>query len=469
MCVILILNIGTPHQGSSYFAMRSLAESIQQLLQLSVPLPASITDELRVGNRVLIHVDDDFKDMSNDIKVWTFYETIDSRLSSSAPGDVYFTAPLTSIKSAILGMREEKIYPLQSDHANIGSFGRHNVHSLRLFLRELAFQVRRADENAAEDAGKWSFNLEQKVNIEVHGFFEDPIGPDSMDTVTRAWSIRLPLKEFFQKGPDVCLAERLNEVDGAGPTEVQFLRNRGRTSRAVAVVPPVPDTKPVDRNALGIMGQVVSMSPPGSPIIRPVDSTRPRANTGSAPPGSPMQQAFGNPNSPPNQIFKFTNSPPSQVIVTQPNSPPTRHSTPINMNRASPMIRADLDLDLAVDRLSPPLRPTVGRSISRSFSDGSRFEYRDFPPFSQRSKSSIGSPVLTYDDGLENSPRLPESVVAIRKQAKQEDKVANEEAVVVDETPAVAFTKPEIRAKKFVWLHLAYNNPTWVKVSFYKK
>ncbi|KAI9149579.1 Protein SERAC1 [Paramyrothecium foliicola] len=427
---------GVAFFGSSYFAMPSLAPSIQKLLQLSAPLPTSITDDLRVGNPLLLRVDEDFKTIAHDLRVWTFYETIDSRLSSNGSGDVYFTAPLTSIRSAILGMRQERIFPLQSDHANIASFGRHNVHTLHLFLRQLAFQVSRADESS-QDGSCWSLNLKQKVNVEIHGFFEDPIGPDGLLTL-RAWSTRLPLRDFLNKGPDKCLSERINEVDGA-PEEDRFLRTRGKTSL-------IPGQGKVadDNNALGISaGTVPTVALPASPIIRPVDA-RGERRTESAP-----------------EIVRAGPlTPPSRPI-----SPLTRYSTP--MRRASPLIRADFDQDLAIDRLSPPLRPSIGRSISRSFSlgsEGSRFEFRDFPPFSQRSRSSCGtdqiSPGGLDDEGLE-SPLLPEAVVAIRKVVKN-SKRRTSETVIVDEVPR-AFAKPEMSSKKFAWIHVPFNNPAWVK------
>lgn len=131
-------------------------------------------------------------------------------------------------------------------------------------------------------------------------------------------------------------------------------------------------------------------------------------------------------------------------------------------------MRADFEQDLAVDRLSPALRPRVGRSASRSFSEGSRLEYKDFPPFSQRSRSSVGSPkaIVGVDDDIndiDSVPPLPESIVAIRKVVK-DNKNQVSETVIVDELP-VAFIKPEMKSRKFMWIHLPFNNPTWVKVS----
>lgn len=473
--------VGTPHQGSSYFAMPTLAWSIQHLLQLSAPLPASLTDDLRMGNHLLLHVDEDFKIISDDLRVWTFYETIDSRLSANA-GDIYFTAPLTSIKSAILGMRQERIFPLQSDHANIASFGRHNVHTLRLFLRQLAESIEKADANAREDAkgGKWMLNLEQKVTVEVHGFF-DEAGME--DGTVRAWSTRLPLREFLNKGPEACLSERLNEVE-VPPEEGRFLAMRGRTGLVDMDGPPVVVSFPPDpmtvKNALGIsqdeqQGQQQQQTPllhqtsappsvlpvPPSPLILPVDAvqSRPRASTESAPPTAALPPSGAEPLTPP----------------SRPISLPPRQSTPFR--KPSPLMRASLDQELAIDRLSPPLRGRVGRSFSRSMSLDSDLggvsppRYRDFPPFSQRSRSTFDKSMFgeendSGDEGLDASPKLPESVLAIRKMAKEGGHRASETAVV-DETPHGAFMKPEAKARKFVWIHLPFNNPSWVTVSVF--
>ncbi|KAG4277272.1 hypothetical protein FPRO04_07569 [Fusarium proliferatum] len=421
---------GTPHQGSSYFAMPSLAAGIQNLLQLSAPMPTSITDDLRVGNTLLLQLDDDFKSIAHDFRIWTLYETIDSRLSGSS-GDVYFTAPLTSIKSAILGMRQETILPLQSDHANIASFGRHNVHTMRLFLKQLSALIGRADEYSRED-GNWSLNLEQKVNVEVHGFFEDPPGPLDVATI-RAWSTRLPLRDFLRKGPEECLAERLNEVETVD--EGRFLRNRGKTT----MLPAEKIADEAHNNPLGISQGSVE-SPPASPIIRPVDAEKTRsesAPTGARSPATPLSPA---------------------AI-----SPPTHYSTP--MRRPSPLIRANFEQDLAVDRLSPPPRGRMGRSLSRSVSMGtqaSQYEYKDFPPFSQRSRSTIEG--FSDDDDIDASPKLPEAIVAIRKAANNGERRASE-TVIVDEVP-VAFSKPQIETRKFMWVHLPYNNPSWVTKIF---
>ncbi|RCI11521.1 hypothetical protein L249_7715 [Ophiocordyceps polyrhachis-furcata BCC 54312] len=406
---------GTPHQGSSYFAMSGLAANIRSLLRLSAPLPASVTDSLRVGNDLLLRLDDDFKAVSNDMRIWTLYETIESRFAAPEPrsDDVYFTAPITSSKSAILGMHQESIFAVQSDHANMASFGRHNGRVLTLFLRQLAVLIARADlalRHAADDAAaRWSLDLEHRVSVEVHGFFDD--APTSDDSTIRAWSTRLPLSDFLAKGPLTCLSERLNEVDDAdaGPNEIE--------TRQAAPERLGPPPMSVVRNALGIRARQPASSHP-----LPVDA-------------EPVPKAA---------------SPRDASPATIRSSPPTRPSS---------LVRADLEQDMAVDRLSPPLRPRIGRAISRSFSDGfSSLEYREYLAMSPRSRSAFEDSLAAArddTDNIETSPRLPDAVVTIRN-------VVARSRAVVKESPTT-FVKPDVKTRRFVWVHVPFNNPTWVK------
>jgi hypothetical protein len=66
------------------------------------------------------------------------------------------------------------------------------------------------------------------------------------------------------------------------------------------------------------------------------------------------------------------------------------------------------------------------------------------------------------DDDIEASPPLPEAVVALRKAVKDGSRRPSG-TVIVDEIP-VAFKKPDVRDRKFTWIHVPHNNPTWVKV-----
>ncbi|OAR00700.1 hypothetical protein LLEC1_07215, partial [Akanthomyces lecanii] len=279
-------------------------------------------------------------------------------------------------------------------------------------------------------------------------------------TAVRAWSTRLPLREFISKGPDECLSERLNEVDGS-PGQGQFLKTRGRTSlaqvdrsvehspspsRAIISVPPVMTVK----DALGIDSKItgpVGVITPGSPIIQALSSLP------AVPPASSPQSAPLGP----------ITSPPFCVP-----SPPTRHAASVVQQNASPLLRAQIEQDLVIDRLSPPLRGRRASttpallSLSRSASLGSdggasRCRYRDFPPFSARSRSAGGNEDMFSgeDEDLEPSPVLPENIFGTRAVFGGGNRHADVNAGV--------FLKPDAHTKKFTWIHLPYNNPAWVK------
>lgn len=460
--------------------MPSLVSSVQNILQLSVPLPQSISSNLDVGDARLLLLDGEFKSIAHEMRVWTFYETIDSRLSASASGapsnskrrgdGVYFTAPMTSVKSAILGMRQERVFPLQSDHANVASFGHQNTHTLRLFLRQLALLIDRADSTLHSDEegdgpARWSLDLEQRISVEVRGFFEDSSTGELVSPVVRAWSTKVPLAEFLRKGPEECLEERLKEVVEQVPIGADDNDELlGRSPPAM----PLTDAQTEmikrqvsDKEGLGIANQLIRRADtpptPLSPILRPVDSPSLR----SAP------DVITTP--PQNARVRRLSSPPIPTMARA-TTATTRYSA--TMRRPSPLIRPEFDQDLAIDRLSPPTRTRSFLSAGRSSSDLSiPYVYRDFPPFSQqRSHSTAGDHGSTgrrlsrderaiADDEAEIAalPQLPASITA----------PADAEGQASSTVPAnapVSFA-PTARSRKFVWVHLPYNNPTWVNVS----
>ncbi|KAI0599276.1 hypothetical protein F4775DRAFT_591720 [Biscogniauxia sp. FL1348] len=202
----------TPHRGSSYMSMPNLRESIQQLLFLQKPLPRSITDALRLNNKSLLQLHDEFTDIASELSIRTFYETIDSQLSGlgwSNHDEVHFSAPLTSIKSCLIGNRAEQALSLESDHAHCASFGPNNAGTMNSYLVDLGEAIRKAEKLSA-DFEHTPLRLTSKVKVELIGFYEDPDSETRQDL--RLYVSRHYLKEFLQKGPENCLRERLNTV-----------------------------------------------------------------------------------------------------------------------------------------------------------------------------------------------------------------------------------------------------------------
>jgi len=188
--------------------MKNMRDSIRQLLGLQRPLPKSLSDEIRVGQAKLLKMQDEFLDIASELRVWTFYETIDSDLSGSGGGrssEVQFGAPLVSIKSALLDLRHEDVFAVESDHAHVASFGPDNVNTMRTFLEDFAAAISKARKLSAYMHSP--LRLKEPVKVEVIGFYEDPDA--EMESAIRLYATRYHLNEFLDQGPERCLAERL--------------------------------------------------------------------------------------------------------------------------------------------------------------------------------------------------------------------------------------------------------------------
>lgn len=205
--------------------MPNLSDSIAHLLQLERPLPQSLADELRLGSQSLLRLQDDFINISSELRVWTIYETIDSELSGSGLGptsEVEFGAPLVSIKSSLVGVKQERVIAVDSDHANCASFGPKNPKTMESYLVKLSRAV--ADAERLSDMYIHNpLRLKKHVKIELVSFYEDPDPDANMESAMRLYSAKIHLDEFLLKGPERCLKERLSKVPTRLPSRgVQF-------------------------------------------------------------------------------------------------------------------------------------------------------------------------------------------------------------------------------------------------------
>lgn len=257
----------TPHRGSSYLSINDFGVSIQQLLHLSAPLTPKLRAELKLDHPSLLKIDDDFKQLSREFQVWSFHETEDSSLSRvgfAGPTDIPFKTPITSMRSAILGVRHEKVYALQSTHANCASFGTKNAQTLRLYLSDLGTAIQKAEE-LNRSTTHVPLRLEQRVMIEVHGFYESSSVQESpSDTGIRLVSTRYnSLEAFWEEGPDRLLEKRLNDIRSESqnsPSDAQFVFHRGR---ARSLRPPGKTTKNTDEHQSKAERSSMICVPPG--------------------------------------------------------------------------------------------------------------------------------------------------------------------------------------------------------------
>lgn len=191
---------------------------------LSRELPASITKQLELDHPSLQQIGKDFKALATDLKVWSFFETLDSDLTTPDQGKP-FHAPITSIKSAILNLRNETVYPLVSAHANCAAFGFENRHTKETYLQALAASVRKACE--LSKVAHFELNLEERIKVEINGFYEGKIMALKNEPPIRVWSTNRSIRDFMSDGPAKLLEERREEASFA-PAARQYLRHNTR-------------------------------------------------------------------------------------------------------------------------------------------------------------------------------------------------------------------------------------------------
>lgn len=207
----------TPHRGSKYLAAKDYRPSIQRLLELKEPLPSTLMGEMLLdhGDSGLLRIDSNFRELASEIRIWSFYEALDSKLSAktiTGLKEIHFAAPITAMRSALLGLRHEKIFGLQATHASCASFGRHNTETLRLFLEDFCEAVSKADklnQNAAEHA---PLKLEQQREVvEVHGFYESVTSATvPTESEIHIFTTKRSLSSFCDEGPEQLLQKRLD-------------------------------------------------------------------------------------------------------------------------------------------------------------------------------------------------------------------------------------------------------------------
>ncbi|KAI1455207.1 hypothetical protein F4805DRAFT_285651 [Annulohypoxylon moriforme] len=405
----------TPHRGSSYMSMPHLRESIQHLLYLQKPLPRSIARELRIGNKSLLQMHDQFMDIASELRIWTFYETIDSQLSglgSSEFDEVHFSAPLTSIKSGLLGSRAEQALSLESDHAHCASFGPQNIRTMLSFITDLGAAIRKA-EDLSNKYEHTPLRLSETVKLEIIGFYGDPDSESGQDI--RLYISKHKLKDFLEKGPEQCLQERLNTV----------------AARRRKMMP--PSRRPISNpspmaSALGILGNVQEL---GQKIL---GSVRPSS---SPPEGPETETQPGQP----------------EIVVTSHASRPS-----ITGATTEPIVSSRRGRGLTVPGLSTPgfHLPSSRGSSETTRTTKSEPDETEFSP-------KTGDP----SQELKLSRTEPADLSAGEKE--QDPDMKNHRGHSHGMPDFVAgFSRPIASRRKFMWLHMPFNNPHWISKIFNK-
>ncbi|KAI0968657.1 hypothetical protein F4678DRAFT_474398 [Xylaria arbuscula] len=419
----------TPHRGSSYLSMPHLRESIQHLLFLERPLPRSITNELRIGYKPLLKLHDKFKDIASELRVWTFYETVDSQLSGLGSYDfdeVHFSAPITSIKSGLVGSRAEQALSLESDHAHCASFGPQNLRIMHSYLYDLGAAVRKA-ELLSSAFVHTPLRLAEKVKIELIAFYDDP--DSETDRSIRLYVSKHYLSQFLDKGPEDCLRERMNTM--APRTRRAMLP----PSRRLAASPPRLSGPASVWSGVRELGQ------------RILGSSHSSDGPQSPEPDIPHQ-------------------PSPEIVVTS--HTPRRPSLAGSSTEPLPAVDVSprRSRGLTVPALATPgfIQPSSRRSNEsvRSNIDGGVRTLSE--PITDVSPKTIEGPQNPDEDKATNEPQAEGGKPDTTRRSRRDH--ISRAAAWQDLT--AGFSRPDPAKRKFMWIHLPFNNPYWVKHIFDK-
>ncbi|KAI1159402.1 hypothetical protein F5B18DRAFT_636992 [Nemania serpens] len=420
----------TPHHGSSYLSMPNLRESIQQLLFLEKPLPRSITDKLRLGYKPLLKLHDSFSDIAGELRLWTFYETVDSQLSGLGSGDfdeVHFSAPITSIKSGLIGARTEQALSLESDHAHCASFGPQNLQIMHSYLYDLGEAVRKAE--ALSALIHTPLRLETKVKVELIGFYDDPESGE--DRSVRLYVSKHFLNEFLDKGPEACLRERMHTM------APKMRRARVYTSRR-----PTASPSRMSR-AANILSNVQGF---GQRIL----GSSPTRNRAPSPERDGLDQS-----SPEIVVTSHTPRRPSLAGATSEPLPNVDVSPGRSRGLTIPGFTTPGFTQLPARGSTESLRSSID-GIVRALSEPIT---SDVSPMTLGGEQHRGGSQVTgggaqaEEEGNDSSRRSRGE--RIGRAATLHDFTAG-------------FSRPNPSKRKFMWIHLPFNNPYWVKGIFDK-
>ncbi len=117
-------------------------------MRLIYPVPRPLQRQVEVNSSKLVKMSLEFNRVAAELRLFSFYETIDTTLAPAAHGTevVIFTAPIVSIKSAVLELHHEVERPLDENHANCAAFGKVNNYAQWSYLEKLD----KAAENSLE-------------------------------------------------------------------------------------------------------------------------------------------------------------------------------------------------------------------------------------------------------------------------------------------------------------------------------
>jgi hypothetical protein len=413
-----------------------------------------------------------------ELNIWTFYETFDTDLTNRKARDeevISFLAPITSIKSAILELHHEIDRPLQANHGDCAAFGPGNEYPKKSFLNKLNEATTKAEELSKKEHA--SFNLDNLIEVEVHGFYESTeqaLSGAHHKRPIRLWSTRNPLDTFMRVGPTECLRSRLQEKTiPPPPTQMINPASSRRTSfRVDENSRPGPSTdgssKNVAKENQKQKGKSAALQKGRPPLG---SSTRSQDPIVSVAASDGVQRRFSSP------LIYPASSPLALSLTPLENAQNTTTPSPANMPS---VLVSEHDEPSAAPSSTSATRKNEMNPVSTTRSAAEQ------PPLTQNLKNTItassksgGSPQTNPSKSLNPSasnqterlspqpvpPRLSVKTVSPPSTARHDSDDSGSESTGGEPPTAGPLTRPDPENQKLMWVHLAFNNPKWVSVS----
>ena len=438
-------------------------------------MPMSLQKQLKIKSEVLVQMARDWMPVAAELKLWTFYETIDTDLTDGNVREtdrVSFQAPITSIKSAILELHHEVDRPVVANHADCAAFGPDNEYTKRSFIRMLCAATNQAQKlSLLPHKNNILENLDKKIDVEVHGFYEstDQKADKNHKKTMRLWSTINSFDIFMKDGPSKCLQDRLQEKT-VPPTRTQMIAaSSRRTSFRLD-----SNTKPGPSGEVGTNQKTKGEQKPMAE--RPsVPRLRSLLTRNKEPAAAPPE--FDGSHGTPRRFSLPALSPTSEAQAPSAAVPSILGSSG-NQNRgpapAMPSVRIsehDDEMDL---RLTPSVSyPSESTAPSDLLATEMRPQLRSYPSPEVPDTGGITSRNPSTQRPERLSPRVVQSRPNLNAVSPpladdhHSDDSGTESNYSNGGGPPTAGPprRPDPESQKLVWIHLAYNNPKWVSVS----
>jgi hypothetical protein len=436
----------------------------------------SLQKQLKIKAEILAQMARDWLPVAAELKIWTFYETIDTNLTDGNVREndrVSFQAPITSIKSAILDLHHEVDRPVLANHADCAAFGPDNEYTKRSFIRKLRSAVTQAKTLSLEEHK--NIVVEKKIDVEVHGFYEstDQKADDKhQKKPMRLWSTINSFDDFMRMGPAKCLQNRLQEKT-VPPTRTEMLNaasSRRTSFRLDANTKPGPSSSVVS-NQSGKGGQKSMGKQPGGLKLRPLQGilSRNKEPAGVAAVFEGTQRRFSLPSLSPTSAAQAPTVPVSSFSVglghqsreSAPEMPSvviSEHEDDVDLSLTpSISLPSNRGLPRAEDPPAPEPRPGLRNYPTSEVPDSGGTNPQNLPTNQNERLSPLSVPAR---------PNLNPVSPALADNQQSDDSGTESNHSNGGEVPTAGPPRrPDPDSQKLFWIHLAYNNPKWVSVS----